>query len=181
MSITVKKPKKNYISNKDFYAALVRYKDACKVAKEAGKQIPIIPNDIALCFMALSNNYAKKANFYHISFKEDMVSEAILTCVINVHKFDPSKSDNPFSYFTTAVHNAFLQRINKENRQQDIKKRFIKSMSESSIFLEDGSEGESNYVNHMQKQFDTFDMDEAKFGKQKKIPSKWGKKKAVKP
>ena len=39
--------------------------------------------------------------------------------------FDPSKSKNPFAYFTQIIYYAFIRRIQKEKKQQLVKSRLI--------------------------------------------------------
>ena len=46
-------------------------------------------------------------------FKDDMIGDGIENCITYVDNFDPSKSTNPFAYFTQIVYFAFLRRIQK--------------------------------------------------------------------
>ena len=39
--------------------------------------------------------------------------------------FDPSKSKNPFAYFTQIIYYAFIRRIQKEKKQQQVKQKMI--------------------------------------------------------
>jgi hypothetical protein len=50
-----------------------------------------------------------------------MIADAIENCVMYVDNFDPSKSSNPFAYFTQITYYAFLRRIQKEKKQLYVK------------------------------------------------------------
>ena len=39
--------------------------------------------------------------------------------------FNPEKSNNPFAYFTQIIYYAFIRRIQKEKKQQDVKAKVI--------------------------------------------------------
>ena len=39
--------------------------------------------------------------------------------------FDPEKSKNPFAYFTQIIYYAFICRIQKEKKQQQVKQKMI--------------------------------------------------------
>jgi hypothetical protein len=39
--------------------------------------------------------------------------------------FDPEKSKNPFAYFTQIIYYAFIRRIQKEKKQQQVKQKMI--------------------------------------------------------
>ena len=59
-------------------------------------------------------------------FREDMVGDGIENCILYAHNFDPTKSKNPFSYFTQIIYYAFLRRIEKEKKQVFIKYKMMK-------------------------------------------------------
>ena len=50
-----------------------------------------------------------------------MISDGIENCLMYFHNFDPTKSTNPFAYFTQIIYYAFLRRIQKEKKQLYIK------------------------------------------------------------
>jgi DNA-directed RNA polymerase specialized sigma24 family protein len=45
-----------------------------------------------------------------------MISDGIENCLQYIDNFDPSKSQNPFAYFTQIIYYAFLRRIQKEKK-----------------------------------------------------------------
>jgi len=92
--------------------------------READSEAPI-PNEIAEIFMNMAENYALKNNFRNIPYIDDMKDEAILTCIRYVDKFNPEKSDNPFAYFTSVIHNSFLTVINTEEKHNKIRTEML--------------------------------------------------------
>ena len=112
---------KHYINNEDFLKALVSYKESCVSAKEKGLSKPNIPNYIGECFMKIAEGLSHKPNFINYPHREDMIGDGIENCLMYFENFDPSKSKNPFAYFTQVIYFAFLRRIQKEKKQLYVK------------------------------------------------------------
>ena len=119
--------KNEYINNQDFLDALISYKSKVKTSIEAGYPKPRIPDYIGECFLKISNNLAKRPNFYNYTYKHEMISDAIENCLMYFENFDPDKSSNPFAYFTQICWYAFVRRIDKEKKQQYIKYKATES------------------------------------------------------
>lgn len=112
---------KHYINNADFLKALVEYKEACKIATKEKKNLPPIPNYIGECFMKIAEGLSHKPNFINYTYRDEMISDGIENCLQYFNNFDPSKSKNPFAYFTQVIYFAFLRRISKEKKQLYVK------------------------------------------------------------
>ena len=121
----MKKKSEHYVNNKEFLFALVEFKAECKAAEEAGEDRPRIGNYIGECFLKIATHLSYKPNFVNYMFREDMICDGIENCVQYIGNFDPSKSSNPFAYFTQIIYYAFLRRISKEKRQLEIKNKII--------------------------------------------------------
>ena len=104
----------NYIQNEDFHAALLKRKALTEDSVDWIKN----QNYIGKVIMSLTDKIASKACFRSYTYIDDMKGEAIEMCLRKLHKFDCEKSNNPYGYFTTVVHNVFLQFIEKEKRQR---------------------------------------------------------------
>ena len=113
--------KNHYINNKDFLKDMIKYRTAIRKAKRLGQPKPQIPTYVAKCFMMIAENLSHKPNFLSYTFRDEMVADAIENCVMYVDNFDPSKSSNPFAYFTQITYYAFLRRIQKEKKQLYVK------------------------------------------------------------
>jgi hypothetical protein len=112
---------KHYVNNADFLQALIEYKQACDMAKNQNKEEPIVPNYIGECFLKIAEHLSRKPNFISYSFREEMICDGIENCIMYFRNFDPTKSTNPFAYFTQIIYFAFLRRIQKEKKQLYVK------------------------------------------------------------
>ena len=112
---------KHYINNADFLQALIDYKERCVVAETDNKPAPAIPNYIGECFMKIADGLSHKPNFINYTYRDEMISDGIENCLMYFNNFDPSKSKNPFAYFTQIIYYAFLRRIQKEKKQLYVK------------------------------------------------------------
>lgn len=117
MNNTKKKTRNDYVDNDKFQEAIVEYRKRCDLADKEGKERPIMPNYIGECIQKIAQNYFLKPRFNGYSYEDDMVSEAVITCVKYFDTYNPDRG-NPFAYFTSVVHNAFLQVINTEERNR---------------------------------------------------------------
>lgn len=128
-------PKKrpHYINNKEFSLAVVDYVTLANKAKEKEKEIPKVTNYIATCFLKISEGLSHRPNFVRYTYREEMVMDAVENCLraIKNYKIETATrtgKPNAFSYFTQICYFAFIRRIAKEKKQQDIKFKFIEKM-----------------------------------------------------
>jgi len=142
-----RKRSEHYVNNKEFLAALIKYREDVEIAQIQNKPKPVIPRYIGDCFLKIANHLSFKPNFVNYMFKEDMISDGIENCVQYIHNFNPEKSSNPFAYFTQIIHYAFLRRIQKEKKQLEIKTKIIEKSGYSEVFSDDGmmAGSESDY------------------------------------
>jgi hypothetical protein len=75
-----------------------------------------------------------------------MILDGIENCMQCMNSFDPTKSSNPFSYFTQVIYFAFLRRIAKEKKQSYIKGRLIQEMPFESFELQ-GHDEDGDFMN----------------------------------
>ena len=127
------KKSNHYINNADFLKALIDYKAACDLANSNEKTEPQIPNYIGECFLKIADHLSRKPNFVSYSFRDEMISDGIENCLMYFRNFDPTKSKNPFAYFTQIIYFAFLRRIMKEKKQLYVK---YKATEQFGIFSE---------------------------------------------
>lgn len=115
-----KKPKQ-YVNNADFLQALIDYQEKVKLSKKNNTAPPAIPNYIGECFMKIAEGLSHKPNFINYTYRDEMISDGIENCLMYFSNFDPTKSKNPFAYFTQIIYYAFLRRISKEKKQLYVK------------------------------------------------------------
>ena len=132
--VTKRKRSIHYVNNKEFLAALIRYREDVEIARLQDKPKPVIPRYIGECFLKIANHLSFKPNFVNYMFKEDMISDGIENCVQYIHNFNPEKSQNPFAYFTQIIHYAFLRRIQREKRQLEIKNKILEKSGYNEVF-----------------------------------------------
>jgi hypothetical protein len=124
------KTRLHYVNNKEFGEAVVAYVDRVFAAKLAEQPIPIVPNYVAECFLKIAEGLSHKVNFIRYTYREEMVMDAVENCLRAVNNYNPDAATrtgtpNAFAYFTQICYFAFLRRIDKEKKQQDIKWKFI--------------------------------------------------------
>ena len=138
----------HYVNNKEFLAALIKYREDVEIAKLRDKPKPVIPRYIGECFLKIANHLSFKPNFVNYMFKEDMISDGIENCVQYIHNFNPEKSQNPFAYFTLIIHYAFLRRIQREKRQLEIKNKILERTGYSEVFDDNNQVDGSDYSDY---------------------------------
>jgi|TARA_X000000368_G_scaffold154022_1_gene121377 DNA-directed RNA polymerase specialized sigma24 family protein len=143
-----RKRSEHYVNNKEFLAALIRYREDVEIAQLQDKTKPVIPRYIGECFLKIANHLSFKPNFVNYMFKEDMISDGIENCVQYIHNFNPEKSRNPFAYFTQIIHYAFLRRIQREKRQLEIKNKILEKSGYSEVFDDNNQIDGSTYAEY---------------------------------
>lgn len=127
-----KKKSKNvhYINNQEFSQAVVNYVTEVKKSKEKDESLPVVPDYIAISFLRIAENLSHKSNFIRYTYREEMVMDAVENCLKAIENYDINAETrtgkpNAFAYFTQIIWYAFLRRIQKEKRQQDIKEKYL--------------------------------------------------------
>jgi hypothetical protein len=143
--MTKRKRSDHYVNNKDFLAALIKYREDVEIASLQDKPKPVIPRYIGECFLKIANHLSFKPNFVNYMFKDDMICDGIENCVQYIHNFNPKKSENPFAYFTQIIYYAFLRRIQREKRQLEIKNKILERSGFSEVFTDDNTLDGGNY------------------------------------
>lgn len=118
----------NYVDKQEFYDLIVERKALIKKAEEEGKDKPKVNDKIGKMILDIATNLSYRYNFINYTFREEMVGDAIETCIRYVDNFDPDKGKNPFAYFTQICYFAMIRRINKEAKQSDIRKKWIEKL-----------------------------------------------------
>ena len=113
------------------------YREQYLIAKDNDIEPPPIPDYAGECFLKIAEKLSHRPNFINYAFREEMVSDGIENCVMYANNFNPEKSQNPFAYFTQITYYAFLRRIAKEKKHQDIKELYMEHAGASG-FMEVG-------------------------------------------
>lgn len=161
----------HYVNNADFLKALVEYRAKKKEAEDCGDPKPIVSNYIGECILKIATHLSYKPNFINYSYRDDMILDGVENCIQYIDNFDPTKSNNPFAYFTQIIYYAFLRRIAKEKKQSYIKGKLIQDMPFEAFEVQEGDEGtefHNAYLEFMQNNHTFDDFIERKAAKRKK-------------
>ena len=99
-----------YVTNKALLAEF-------KVSREKGE----MTNELARMVMLICERYARRGSYASYTYNEDLQSFALMNLVKSWKSFNPEKSQNPFAYFTSCIHNSFLQYLNHERKHRNIR------------------------------------------------------------
>ena len=124
------KMKPHYVNNREFSYSVVDYVKIVNEAQEKQVALPIVPDYIATCFLKIAEGLSHKSNFIRYTYREEMVMDAVENCLkaitnYNIEAATRTGNPNAFAYFTQICYYAFLRRIAKEKKQQDIKFKWI--------------------------------------------------------
>ena len=133
----------HYVNNADFLQALITYRQDVAFAQTNGQSKPQVPKYVGECILKIANHLSYKPNFINYSYRDEMIGDGIENCLTYIDNFDPSKSSNPFAYFTQIVYYAFIRRIQREKKQTTIKGRMIMDMPTDAFVTQDHDDGTS--------------------------------------
>ena len=142
--------KPHYVNNKEFSLAVVDYCNRLqKAQKQKSKKIPVIDNYIAECFLKIAEGLSHKSNFIRYTYREEMVMDAVETCLKAIKNYDietatRTGTPNAFAYFTQIAWYAFLRRIDKEKKQQDIKLKYMANIDYEDLVDNENSTEQSD-------------------------------------
>jgi len=124
--------RKHYVNNKQLLENILVYKEKCT---RLGRELDI-PSNIALDIMKISDHLSYSYQFINYSYRDEMIADGIMSCVQGFGNFDPEKSTNPFAYFTMICFNAFVNRINKEQKQHYLKHKNVYNVMNGELLAE---------------------------------------------
>ena len=143
----------HYINNQEFSQAVVDYVTVVKTAKSAASQLPVVPDYIAVSFLKIAENLSHKSNFIRYTYREEMVMDAVENCLKAIENYDINAATrtgkpNAFAYFTQIIWYAFLRRITKEKKQQEIKEKYLSQSGIEAFLQAEGDDVATNVAAH---------------------------------
>ena len=126
-----RKTPKNYLNNKDLLAEVIK-------SKKQGK----MTDKMAIMLQLLCARFGKKGSYCNYSFNDDMQAYAMYMLVKTWDSFDPKKSKNPFAFFTECIYHSFVQYLNLEKKQRDIR---------DSVLVNNGLMPSNTFVNNYEE------------------------------
>lgn len=99
-----------YVNNQELLEEIILYKKTGIYSDNLGKML-----------MKIAQRYSGHGSFSGYTWKQDMISNALCTCLKYIKNFNPEKSSNAFSYVTQIIGNAFKLTIIEEKKLGKIK------------------------------------------------------------
>jgi len=88
---------------------------------EFSKDHGTMTRTLANMFIKLCDRYATRSNWRGYTYNEEMRGAALVQLSQIGLRFDESKSQNPFAYYTAAITNSFTHVLNSEKKNQNIR------------------------------------------------------------
>jgi len=104
-----------------------------------------ITDKLARMYIMLSEKYAMKFNWRGYTYNDEMRNSAILQLTYVGLRFNEAKSQNPFAYYTAAIHNSFCRVLNSEKRNQNIRDDILEINGLNPSWSRQGSSGSMVY------------------------------------
>jgi len=144
--------KPHYVNNANFSQAVVEYVTILNEARDSGKELPIVPDYIARCFLKIAEGLSHKSNFIRYTYREEMVMDAVENCLKAIENYNLEAATrtgkpNAFAYFTQISWYAFLRRIAKEKKQQDVKIKYMTQSGVEEFIIENGDTTSGQVMN----------------------------------
>jgi hypothetical protein len=149
-----RKKSENYINNKDFSKAVFKYVEECNRCERKNTKLPIVPDYIAMGFHQIAEGLSRRPNFISYSYRDEMVMDAVENCLKAIRNYNieaATRTGNPnaFAYFTQITYWAFLRRIAKEKKQQEIKDSYFENTFAADLIAGSSNQDEtSRHITH---------------------------------
>lgn len=109
----------DYIDNESLLKELRIYKEKEIITEELGNML-----------LTLAQRYSNSGSFVSYTWKDDMVNEAILTCLKYMYNIDTDlENSNPLSYFKITIYRSFLSYIARQKKHSKIKDICYKNLN----------------------------------------------------
>ena len=141
---------KHYVNNKQLFTSMIEYQRIVRECREAGTEIPKMPNYIGECIYHIANRLSLKPNFANYPFRDEMVSDGIENCLLYwLDNFNADKTSNPFAYFTQIIKFAFFRRIEKEKKQLYIKQKSLHNLAHEGLLVDSSEDFDMQNINSL--------------------------------
>lgn len=101
---------------------------------------------LANMYIKLCERYGTRSNWRGYTYNDEMRAQALLQLTYIGLRFDESKSQNPFAYYTAAVTNSFTRVLNIEKRNQNIRDDILEMNGLNPSYTRQGMSG--GYVHY---------------------------------
>lgn len=107
---------RDYVNNRDLLGCLKQHRARHQEWKHGDRcgAAPRIPEYVGHAIYMICTRLGRRSNFCGYSYIDEMIGDAIESCLMAVNNFDPAKSSNPFGYFSRVAWRAMIHRIDIE-------------------------------------------------------------------
>jgi len=131
----IKKGNPDHYVDKDKFLIEVReYSTLARANKAKGEAKPKMTEYLGESIIKIATRYSYIGKFANYTYREEMIEDAIENCVNYLSNFTEEKSSNPFAYVTQICFHAFIRRIAKEKKQQQIKFGLLEQMNVPGLY-----------------------------------------------
>jgi methyl-accepting chemotaxis protein len=176
----------HYVNNAEFSQAVVDYVVTVREAREKGEQDPMVPDYIAKCFLKICEGLSHKSNFVRYTYREEMVMDAVENCLnavgnYNIEAATRKGKPNAFGYFTQISWFAFIRRIKKEKKQQDVKLKYLAESGMEEFMIDPDEDPQvartiQSFVDNLRRRIDDVKEKDTKVEEFKQETKKLGNK-----
>lgn len=114
-----------YCDNDELYKHTLDY---CKRRDEAlakGLPKPSVDDYMGMQIMKIATHMSFRPNFLNYSYRQDMINEAIDSCLKYIDSFDPYRSNKIFAYCSQIVWSSFIRYIKIEKRNSALRGKLM--------------------------------------------------------
>lgn len=111
-----------YLTNKEFLQEIRKFHRLNKISKRLHEMFYILSERIArksLFYRRMKEQKIKSSNFNDAYY--DFIHEGYLKCIKRIDSFKIDTCENPFSYFTSVITNAYKDFFSKEYKHEVLK------------------------------------------------------------
>lgn len=175
-----KRAPEHYVNNKDFTQAVIDHVGEVNAARDKGEPDPPVPNYVAECLLRMAEGLSHKSNFVRYTFREEMVMDAVenMLRVLDKATFNANAETrkgppNAFGYFTHIAWYAFIRRITKENKQYELKLKYLAEQNLDEFMVDPDEDPEvaravQSFVDNLRRRIDDVKGKDDKFNMYKK-------------
>lgn len=131
---TPKDKSAHYVDKELFLQEVRKYAKESKENIAKGQPKPQMTNYLGETIIKIATRYSYIGQFANYTYREEMVNDAIENCVNYLSNFTEEKSSNPFAYVTQICFHAFIRRITREKKQQQIKFGLLEQMNVPGLY-----------------------------------------------
>jgi len=169
----------HYVDNAKFSQAVLDYVKKANDCRNRGEDDPVVDDYIAQCFLRIAEGLSFKSNFSGYTYREEMAMDAVENCLRAIRNYDIDAATrtgkpNAFAYFTQISWYAFLRRIAKEKKQQELKLKYLAESGYEEFMIDNEEDPESSraiqsFIDTLRQRIDEIKEKDGKFEEYKKM------------